>query len=97
MISQVFIVAIIAKILKILVQIFIGRNIITNRPCEKMKSIGMPSGHSVIAGYMFSYTDNPIKYITLLVPVTRVVMKYHTILQTVIGFTIGIFLSEYIK
>lgn len=77
-----------------------------NHQVSNKGEVGMPSNHSMLAGYMFSkFYPNPFSYIFLIIPFTRLrndqfpVFNHgehacHTWGQIVTGFLIGISFSK---
>ena len=79
------------------IEIF-GRNQWTLRPAGFPSScgswdrdMGMPSGHSVMAGIMFAHYQSPL---WLLVPMWRVYDRCHTAPQVILGFLLGILIKR---
>lgn len=94
--------SLLSEILKHLVNCTIGENKITRRPeghgkCgnSTINKIGMPSGHSLVAGYLFGKTKSNLKWGILAIPLSRVHNKCHTELQVVVGFVLGLVISSY--
>ena len=91
----------ISEFLKYVVKYTVGKNSLTKRPeghgkCGKstINEIGMPSGHSMVAGYLFTETSSELRWLLLAVPMSRVVNGCHTIPQVIVGFVLGTMIKK---
>lgn len=94
--------AFLSEFFKYIVKCILGENELTKRPknhgkcgSSTINQIGMPSGHSLVAGYLFAQTDSQLRWVLLAIPLSRVTNGCHTILQVIIGFIMGIIFSRY--
>jgi len=97
---KVALIVLLSEVFKYIVKCIFGENEITLRPKNHGKcgnsvidQIGMPSGHSMVAGFMFGRTKSDLKWALLMIPLSRVENGCHTILQVIIGFIIGLVIS----
>ena len=77
------------------------------RPTTKLKSFGMPSGHSQFTAALCTflatehYYNNNLKVVYLLIATTLFVMfsrvyeRFHTVQQTIVGAFIGTIIGYY--
>ncbi len=88
---------------KLLAFSVLGKNPVIQRPRDECANtysfycLGMPSGHSEIAAlasallYMFHYISLPVAaIIALLFGLQRIYAKMHTVLQVLVGWSIGL-------